>query len=76
VTDRRIAGVTPRRAATICVGAVIILLGHALGGFAGAAVVGAGIGVAIAGIGRREPHLLRRRDDGEPPSGDRWRAEW
>ena len=49
----------------------MIVAGRFVGGYGGAVVIGAGIGLAVIGIGRREPHLLRRRatdeDDGAEP---------
>jgi hypothetical protein len=69
---------TVRRMATIATGAAIIVVGDVVGGYGGAAVIGLGIGVAIVGVGRREPWLLRRRhEDEEPrdPGASRW-SQW
>ena len=65
---RGLGNVTPRRAATAVAGVALIVAGRYVGGYPGAAVVGAGIGLGIIGIGRREPHLFRRRPP--PQTGD------
>jgi len=71
VTARRLGALTPRRAATLAAGVAMIVAGRFVGGYGGAVVIGAGIGLAVIGIGRREPHLLHRRatdeDDGAEP---------
>ena len=89
--DRRGRGlrcsvVSLRRLATLACGVLVIVLGHALGGYGGAVVVGLGLGVVVVGLGRREPHLLRRRGAALPEdvpiehddeAGDRGRwSEW
>ncbi len=55
-----------RRLATLACGVLVIVLGHALGGYGGAVVVGLGLGAVVVGLGRREPHLLRRRGAASP----------
>ncbi len=65
-----------RRVATIACGVAVLIIGHFVGGYGGAAVTGAGLGIAIVGVGRREPYLLRRRGDEERDADpDRW-SEW
>lgn len=67
---------TRARVAIVALGIGVGVGGKFLGGYAGAVVIGAGIGLAVLGLGRRRPHLLRRRtDDGDPDPGERW-SEW
>lgn len=56
-----LGAVTPRRAATVVAGVGLIVAGRYVGGYLGAAIIGGGIGLGAIGIGRREPHLFRRR---------------
>ena len=67
---------TPRRIAFFAVAVVLIVAGHFVGGFAGAGVMGAGIGIGVVGMGRREPYLLRRHREDEPDDEPRRWPEW
>lgn len=60
--------VSPVRVAVMALGIGLIVGGRFVGGFAGAVVIGVGIGFVVLALGSRRPHLLRRRD--ADPDGD------